>query len=560
MLQPVETRMLQAQMLNILEHARIAYISISIAQLIVVTGLWPAYSHELLLLWLAAIHTTILYRFLICRSYSAKDLDRKNLQRLKKHLFIAILCNGILWGTLAWFLPSEWNIYSFIILLPILGISAAAMNLSAILPIYLALVIPIILQVIGALVFFHVDDLIIAALFFIFYVGVVGVAIATSKMLKHTYQLQFDLQSAKGQAEDATLLRDKFVALVSHDIRSPLMGVHNCLKMLAPESQYTFTSEQRNELISTTEKTTKGLLLLTEKLLDISILKSGQLEISKRLINLAELASQVCDSFAFQADKKEITLINKLSPQALIFADAGLLAEALSNLISNAIKFTEEGGVVSIYSSSENYRVIYVEDTGVGMESGYINHIFDDKVKTTSLGTSSEAGTGLGLPYCFDIIEAHHGTIEVQSVENKGTIFSITLPEIVNSILLVDDQEVQRSIIKKNIQTIVDVDIIEAEHGIEALNAMSKTKPALIITDIQMDQMDGLELIKKIKMNDNLKNIPVIVASAVGHVPISADKQGQSIQDQLLALGVSSYITKPVDPARLQTLIQELIR
>jgi len=247
-----------------------------------------------------------------------------------------------------------------------------------------------------------------------------------AKVAQRTSQLYHE----KERAEEATLLKDKFVALVSHDLRSPLGSMINMLELVKPEREDPEGAETNRRLISMATRAAHGLMDMIDNLLDISRLQTGSVTVSIKRVNVLSLTESIVQVERFRADEKGVQIINQIPPDYVLYADYHLLGEVIQNLLSNAVKFCRQGDSVTIYRPEGENGALAVRDTGTGIPENIIGHLFDNTMKTTSLGTAGERGSGLGLPYCRDIMEAHGGSIRVESSPGAGSMFTITAPEM----------------------------------------------------------------------------------------------------------------------------------
>ncbi|MDH5718774.1 MAG: hybrid sensor histidine kinase/response regulator [Spirochaetia bacterium] len=369
---------------------------------------------------------------------------------------------------------------------------------------------------------------------------------------KKLLEINTELDKARISAHEANKLKDKFFALISHDMRSPMGGIIGFLDYLKENPNLSKAS--RNTIINDLRDASGAIFKLIETLVKISQIKSGSIHPKKLFINARELANEVFKRLKPQAEAKKISLKNNLPSNLSIFVDESLFCELLSNLISNAIKFSFRKGVVSVFSSKKN--CISVKDNGIGVLPEFLPNLFNHEIKTTSLGSAGEKGTGLGLPYCRDIIYAHGGEISVNSIVNKETIFQITLPEFDKIILLIDDQEAHRNIMKEAINsTGIKVEFVEAENGLEALQLIKKIVPNLIITDIEMPKINGYEFISKVRKRKRLMKIPILASSSYH----SSKGESETVRDKSLKCGASAFIEKPVEYKKFVSIVKKLM-
>ena len=190
-----------------------------------------------------------------------------------------------------------------------------------------------------------------------------------------------------------------------------------------------------------------------------------------------------------------------------------------------------------------------VKDNGPGISEKLLANLFNYEVKTSTPGSSGEKGTGFGLPLCLDILKGHGGDLIVESKEGEGSVFFLALPENKPLVLLVDDQEVHRNMMKDCILKKMDVDFIEADNGKSAIEMLAECTPQLIITDIMMPEMDGVEFLGMLKKDPRLAAISIIVATS--ETSSSAYKIGGKevdMRSMVFEMGANDFVVKPVVP------------
>ncbi|EPG75055.1 GHKL domain protein [Leptospira fainei serovar Hurstbridge str. BUT 6] len=238
-----------------------------------------------------------------------------------------------------------------------------------------------------------------------------------------------ELRDAKRIAEEANALKDTFISLVTHDLRSPLANIIGVLQLIRSEYD---AMDDRSILdwLERIEKISTQSLEMISTLLDLNRLRSGSFPLDNVPIDLNPEIDQVLSKFWSQAKFKNITIENRIPENAEIIMDKTLLAAIFTNLVSNAIKFCREGGRIEIEFSRKSDSVEFiVRDTGVGIPQDMIPHLFSTDVKSTRYGTKNEVGTGLGLSLVHSIIQAYQGRISVQSNLEIGTTFTFSIPQ-----------------------------------------------------------------------------------------------------------------------------------
>ncbi len=366
--------------------------------------------------------------------------------------------------------------------------------------------------------------------------GTLRYVVAIIQDMTERKQAEQSLLVAKEKAEEATRLKDKFVSLVSHDLKTPLTSMIGFLKLVRHDN-----TEPLNEgaklILDRSIESGKQMISLIDDLLTISRFKTGQLELNKQFFDAKYLGIKMLAHYTHLANQKGIEVENTIPDNSRIYGDKTLLTEAVQNLVTNAIKFCKDGDRITIALADEEPSTICVRDTGPGIQPGLLKHLFDYERKTSTRGTAGETGTGFGLPLVKDIVELHGGELGMDCPPGKGCLFSLKLPHVTPKILLVDDDKNFRYLQILNLK-VMKADIIEAENGEEALTMIAATRPHLIITDIKMPVMDGLNLLKSLKGMPYTKDIPVIVVSG---------EYGMEIRDEVFKLGADDFATKDIN-------------
>ena len=367
------------------------------------------------------------------------------------------------------------------------------------------------------------------------------------------------------EAQAANRAKDEFLAILSHELRTPLNPIVGWSQLLVrgglPEAQIKKGAEiiQRNAMLQTR---------LIGDILDISRIVRGKLKLQVAAVNLVDIIENALDTVDLTAQAKSIEIQTNLEKVGLVKGDPTRLQQVVWNLLTNAIKFTSNGGTVRVELSSKqdkllSYAQIQVIDSGKGIAPEFLPHVFDHFRQAESTKSRSEGGLGLGLAIVRRLIELHGGDITASSEGlGKGCTFTIFLPILVpptntasqpdsqhgndllgSKILVVDDDDDSRNLICFILKAEgAEVDV--AKSAKEALSKIQQFQPNILISDIGMPQMNGYELIQKIRQLQP-NNIARVKAIAMSGYASEQDRQTS------LSAGFDLHLNKPFDISSL---------
>ena len=242
-------------------------------------------------------------------------------------------------------------------------------------------------------------------------------------------ETNFQISEKNKALEELNATKDKFFSIISHDLRGPLNSLTSFSSLLINHTAH-LSKEEIQMLAKDLDKSVKGLFGLLENLLDWSRSQSGNIEIKPEVLDAKDLIIQNKQLLSKTAEIKNISIVTPENIEVAIMADRNSVNTVIRNLISNAIKFTPIDGQIRIEArESSNMVMISIEDNGVGMSGEVLDKLFRIDKKHSTKGTANEKGTGLGLILCKEFVEKNGGAIAVESIENKGTIFTVTLPK-----------------------------------------------------------------------------------------------------------------------------------
>jgi len=364
-------------------------------------------------------------------------------------------------------------------------------------------------------------------------------------------KLQDQLALENENLQSLNSAKDKFLSIISHDLKSPFTTLLGFSEILNNEPD--IPQEERDEYLQYIYEASKNQLQMINYLLDYSRLQTGRIQIEPIRLNLRNTISNCVSTLTRNAVEKDITIKTKISPDMAISADERLVIQAFSNIISNAIKYSEVGKQINIVADKfkEGMIEIIIKDEGRGIPEEGQTKIFKIDEKFCLEGTNGEKGTGFGLKLVKEILDKHGGDIWFYSSEEKGSEFHITLPEAKNTILLVEDNNELRNTYKKNLESALpSFDVLEADNGYKAINMVLEMTPTLVITDHDMPLMDGIQLVEAMKKKFSNNYLPVIVISA---------KLDKDLEEKYSQLGIEKILTKPVDSKKLINIVKEVI-
>lgn len=248
------------------------------------------------------------------------------------------------------------------------------------------------------------------------------------ELLELNASLEEQVAQRTEELREANAAKDKFFSIIAHDLKSPfnaLLGLSDAML----ENWEIFENEDKLEFVQDIHNTSKNTYALLQNLLEWSRSQIGSLQINPEVFNPVELVNGNIMVLKQHADTKQISITNKLNNEVLCRADKNMISTVFRNLISNAIKFTNPQGNITITGCTKNeYHEFSVTDNGIGMNEKTKDDLFKLNSKTQRAGTSEESGTGLGLLLCKEFVEKNGGEIAVTSKENEGSTFSFTLP------------------------------------------------------------------------------------------------------------------------------------
>ena len=338
---------------------------------------------------------------------------------------------------------------------------------------------------------------------------------------------------------DEITARDNFLSILSHDLRAPFSSILGFTEILLSEAS--LSEAERTEYLNYINDSSSNQLQLVNYLLDWSNLQTGRMNFEPYRVQVQGLVFNCISALTGIAMRKNIDIKVNVSESIFIEADERLMIQVITNLVSNAIKFSEDGKTIRISADRFNNELVefVIKDEGVGIPDNYQSRIFKFEKMFSTRGTRGEKGTGLGLSLVKEIIERHKGQTWFYSKERAGSEFHFTVPSSENTILLVENNQKDFKVIEKIIsENFPKFKFIGTDNGFEAINIVLKHHPSLIISSHDLPLMNGVQFVKSILRGDKKFYAPIIAL---------IDSPQDSLLKSYLEIGVKSVISKPVD-------------
>ncbi|HZG39661.1 MAG TPA: PAS domain-containing protein [Nodosilinea sp.] len=396
-------------------------------------------------------------------------------------------------------------------------------------------------------------------------------------------QLLEQEQAARAAAERTNQLKDEFLAVLSHELRSPLNPILGWARLLRGGK---LDPVRTDEALATIERNAKLQCQLIDDLLDISRIMQGKLVLNAAPVSLAFVISSAIETVQLAAEAKRIAIAVYSEPNVgQVAGDAGRLQQVVWNLLTNAVKFTPPGGRVDVRLTQVNHQArLQVSDTGKGITPEFLPYVFEHFRQEDGATTRKFGGLGLGLAIAKQIVTLHGGRIWVESLgEDQGATLTVELPclQIVNSVedvtnpilvqsdtlpltnlrvLIVDDEPDSREFVAFVVEQ-AGADVTAVSSAIEALQQLSTTSFDLLLSDIGMPEMDGYELMRQLSQISSEPNRQVLALAQPVDFPAIAltAYAGEMNQQQALAAGFQGHLTKPVEPDELIKAIMTMM-
>ncbi|MGS0895382.1 ATP-binding protein [Burkholderia stagnalis] len=385
-------------------------------------------------------------------------------------------------------------------------------------------------------------------------------------------------RDARKQADTSNRLKDELLATVSHELRTPLNVIYGWIEVLRNSGD----SALQQQAIDAIDRSARSLTRMVGDILDASSLATGKLRLDAMPVDIVRLFSEVVGAFQTAASATGVALeFDSATSGCIVSGDAERLRQMLSNLVSNALKFTPRGGVVTVgLARDDTHAILTVSDTGQGIAPEFVPYVFEMFRRADDSPASSRRGLGLGLSIVRHIAELHGGAVTVDSAgRNLGTTFTVTLPAgwqpigamawgvaqwdghrerlalDTQRILIVDDDETTRESLTAALTTL-GATVAIASSGREALAVAADMRPTIVLSDLAMSDGDGFWLLRALRRDETAGD----GGSPDVHVLAVTAHAGLADERRALEAGFDGYLCKPVDVRELASQIARVTR
>ena len=383
-------------------------------------------------------------------------------------------------------------------------------------------------------------------------------------------KIENELKRNESELKALNTTKDKLFSIIAHDLRGPI-GTSCDLLGAMIENQDDFSKEEQLKMLEILHNSANSTFNLLETLLNWAVIQTGNVVFKPELFNLTKCIDSVVSNLLPTAQSKNIAIEYKSAEDIFTYADQNMIQTVFRNLIGNAIKYTFNGGRIEVKAFNQgSHAEISVSDNGMGMDEETSKNLFMNNKNSSKYGTENEKGTGLGLILCKEFIEKHGGHIRAESKPGKGSIFIFDIPKIQNQdetliqkvkeenidqnkfnnelILIVEDEDINYQVLCSILNS-VNLRYERASTGHEAVSMFLHNKYKLILMDVQLPEMNGLEATMKIRENNS--EVPIVAVTAYASDPA---------RKKSLDAGCNDFVAKPINKTKLIQIIHRHLR